>query len=93
MKFYEFNGSEYPYYALIGASSALEAVGYYVKEVSGIEEFSELPDECSEEEAISLPKQVAERDQPNEADAAVKALKMNCDSAEPFIILIDGELA
>ena len=52
MRFYEFNTTDFPYYALIGAVSAEDAEKDYVEEVSDIDNKNAKPVEVTKEYTV-----------------------------------------
>jgi len=90
MKFYEFN--DFGYYALIGAESEENAIGFYVETVSDIEEEDKdtFPIEISKEDAKIKLLNVSIDEE--EKIRFIKEFDLCTSNTEPYLILIDGSL-
>lgn len=94
MRYFEFNGG-FPYYALIRANSAHEALGLYATDVSALEEewwSGKLPEEVAKDDAKSKFKQAALEEYPEETEQALKDFETREQSGELEVLLIDYSL-
>lgn len=90
MKFYEFDSSDFGYYALIGANSEEEAINFYEEQVGDIEDKDICPDEISKEQAK---KKLLHICQDNDQETRAKGeFAKYTHGTEPYLILIDGSL-
>lgn len=91
MKFYEFNTSDFPYYALIGAVNVEDAEKNYVDEVSDIDNKDAKPVEVTKEYTIEKIKK-SESDEDESDDDFLTEFEESIKSDDPYLILIDGNL-
>lgn len=90
MKFYEFNGSKFGYYALIGAESEEKAIKFYAETVGDIEDEDSSPDEITKEQAKNRLLGICKDEQ--ERTKANQEFKECIHQNDPYLILIDGSL-
>lgn len=87
MKFYEFNNCEY--YALIGAASEFEAIGFYEDKICDLDDKDYKPVEITEAEAKQKLLNICE---PNEREEAIMEFEKNKRDKTPYLVLVDAEL-
>lgn len=90
MKFYEFNGSDFGYYALIGAGSKEKAINLYEKVVADVEDENSSPDEITKDQAKNRLLGICKNEYQRIEDEQEFNECIHQD--DPYLILIDGSL-
>ena len=91
MKFYEFNTTDFPYYALIGAVSVEDAEKDYVDEIADIDNKDVKPVEVTKEYTIEKIK-TANDDENTSDDDFLSEFEESIKTDDPYLILMDGDL-
>lgn len=90
MKFFEFSGTDFGYYALIGAMSEEEAIKYYSETVGDIEDENAEPTQIEKLEAKKKLLSICKDS--DEESKLTKEFNKSTLGTEPYLILIDGSL-
>jgi len=91
MKFYEFNTTDFPYYALIGAVSVEDAEKDYVDEIADIDNKDVKPVEVTKEYTIEKIK-TANDDEDTNDDDFLSEFEESIKTDDSYLILMDGDL-
>lgn len=92
MKFYEFSGADFGYYALIGDKSEEEAIKYYSKIVGDIEDEDAEPIQIMKGTAFSSLLNACKDNDEGSRIILTKEFNKLSLGIEPYLVLIDGSL-